>query len=325
MILDLLVDEKQDISQQFIELFSKVNFVYVDHKRRVEAQVSEIEEELGPPSFQRMLVYSTKYNALGTVLSRRYVNAAKIKSGPLILANMMLSPDHISSTPNIRENNKILFLAPHFDEAYLAAILLHKLSGDNIYLYSFSFPKEYRKRIENTYNIFGLKEDDYYLDTLKTTTLYKEKKVIKGIIRELLNDFKPNVVFSVFPEGANFDHMSIAQVAKEVVLTESTADLIYGYVIQSRNKNPIIFPIYSASIYNMILRVFGKDGFGDLFEKYLPFLNHYMKTLSEPLLRMMHEKDLNNIYSLPLEAERIHYYKIPNLLNEEILDKILTY
>ena len=127
MILDLLVDEKQEIQQNFLKLFSKVNFVYVDHKRHVEAQLSEIEEKLGPPSFQKMLVYPKKHNALGTVLSRRYVNAAKIKSGPLKLANMLLSPDHLSSIPNKRENNKILFLAPHFDEAYLAAILLHKL------------------------------------------------------------------------------------------------------------------------------------------------------------------------------------------------------
>ena len=122
MILDLLVDENQEISVDFAKLFSKVNFVHVDPERPLEAQVSQIEERLGEPSIQSMLVYSEKYRVLGTVLSRRYVNAAEIHEGPLRLADMTLLPEHVSSLPNKTGKNRVLFLAPHFDEAYLAAI-----------------------------------------------------------------------------------------------------------------------------------------------------------------------------------------------------------
>jgi hypothetical protein len=80
--------------------FSKVNRVKVNPKRPAEIQVSQIEDEMGKPSIQKMLVYSKKYSALGTVLSRRYVNAAKISMGPLRLADTTLLPDHISSLPN---------------------------------------------------------------------------------------------------------------------------------------------------------------------------------------------------------------------------------
>jgi hypothetical protein len=80
MILDFLTDENQEISADFARQFSKVNRVKVNPKRPAEAQVSQIEDELGKPSIQKMLVYSKKYSALGTILSRRYVNAAKISA-----------------------------------------------------------------------------------------------------------------------------------------------------------------------------------------------------------------------------------------------------
>jgi hypothetical protein len=315
MILDLLVDENQEISLGFTKLFSKVNLVHVHSERPVEAQVLEIEERLGEPSIQSMLIYSKKYCALGTVLSRRYVNAAKIQEGPLRLADMILLPDHFSSLPNKTERNQVLFLAPHFDEAYLAAVLLHKLIGDDVFLCSLTFPEEERSRIRRSYRILGLKKSDYFLDSLKVNQLFKEKEAIRESIRRLIAEFEPTVVYSVFPKGANFDHMAVAQVAREVVLNESTADLIYGYVIQSRNKNPVIFPLFSKSIYRTILQAFGKQGLGTVFEKYLPFLKHYMQTYSEPLLRMIGDKRLSNVYSLPLEAERISKYRLPDLSN----------
>jgi len=315
MMLDLLVDENQEISMDFTELFSKVNFVHVDLERPLEAQVSQIEERLGDPSIQSMLIYSDKYGVLGTVLSRRYVNAAKIHEGPLKLADMTLLPDHLSNLPNKTEKNRVLFLAPHFDEAYLAAILLHKLIGDDVFLHSFTYPKEEKNRIRRAYRILGLKKDDYFLGSLKVNKLFEEKEAMKEIMRRLLDEYKPTVVFSVFPKGANFDHMAVAQVAKKVVLNESTADLIYGYVIQSRNKNPQIFPLFSKTIYGTILQAFGKQGLGKMFQKYLPFLKHYMETYSEPLLRMIGDKRLSDVYSLPLEAERISKYRIPNFLN----------
>jgi hypothetical protein len=315
MILDLLVDENQEISMGFTKLFSKVNSVHVNPERRLEAQVSQIEEKLGAPPIQSMLVYSEKYRTLGTVLSRRYVNAAKIHEGPLKLADMTLLLEHLSNLPKKTEKNRVLFLAPHFDEAYLAAILLHKLIGDDVFLYSFTYPREEKNRIKRAYRILGLKKDDYSLGSLKVNELFEEKKAIKETIRMLLDDFKPTVVFSVFPKGANFDHTAVAQVAKEVVLNESDADLIYGYVIQSRNKNPQLFPLFSKATYGTILQAFGKQGLGKMFEKYLPFLKHYMETYSEPLLRMIGDKRLSDVYSLPLEADRISKYKIPNILD----------
>ena len=314
MILDLLVDENQETPMGFAKLFSKVNFVHVDPERPSEAQVSQIEERLGEPSIQNMLVYSKKHRMLGTVLSRRYVNAAKIHDGPLKLADMTLLPEHLSNLPNKKERNRVLFLAPHFDEAYLAAVLLHKLIGDDVFLYSFTYPKEEKDRIRRAYRILGLKKDDYFLGSLRVNELFKEKEAIKETIGRFLDEFKPTVVFSVFPKGANFDHMAVAQVAKEVVLNESTADLIYGYVIQSRNENPQIFPLFSKTIYGTILQAFGKQGLGKMFRKYLPFLRHYMETYSEPLLRMIGDKRLSDAYSLPLEAERISKYTIPNFL-----------
>ena len=315
MILDLLVDENQEISMGFTKLFSKVNFVHVDPKRPLEAQVSQIEERLGEPSLQSMLIYSNKHGVLGTVLSRRYVNAARIHEGSLRLSDITLSPDHLSILPNETEKNRVLFLAPHFDEAYLAAVLLHKLIGDDVFLYSFTYPKEEENRIRQAYRILGLKKDDYFLDSLKVNGLFEEKGAMKEIMRRLLDKFKPTVVFSVFPKGANFDHMAVAQVVKEVILNESTADLIYGYVIQSRNENPQLFPLFSKTIYGTILQAFGKQGLGKMFKKYLPFLKHYMETYSEPLLRMVGDKRLSDVYSLPLEADRISKYRIPNILN----------
>ena len=318
MILDLLADENQEMSSSFTKLFSKVTFLHVEPERPVEAQVSEIEDRLGEPSIQSMLVYSKKYRMLGTVLSRRYMNAAKIQEGPLRLADMTLSPDHLSSLPNKKERNRVLLLAPHCDEAYIAATLLHKLLGDDVFLYSFTFDKEEKNRIRRAYRTLGLKKDDYFLGSLQINKLFKEKETLREITRGLLDDFKPTVVLSVFPEGANFDHMAVAQVAREVVLNESKADLMHGYVIQSRNKNPQIFPLFSKSVYRTILQAFGKEGLGRMFEKYLPFLKHYMQTYSEPLLRMIGDERLSDVYSLPLEAERISKYRIPNLLNQAI-------
>jgi hypothetical protein len=315
MILDILVEENQELSSRFTKLFSKINFVHGDLERPVEAQVTEIEERLGDPSLQSMLIYSKKYHALGTVLSRRYVNAAKIHEGPLRLADMTLLPDHLSSIPNNRERNRVLFLAPHFDEAYIAAILLHKLIGDDVFLYSFTCPKEEKNRIRRAYRTLGLEKDDYFLGSLQINKLFNEKETLREITSGLLTELEPTVVFSVFPEGASFDHTAVAQVAREVVLNESTADLIYGYVIQSRNKNPQIFPLFSKATYGTILQAFGKQGLGKIFEKYLPFLKHYMGTYSEPLLRMIGDKRLSDVYSLPLEADRISKYRIPNILN----------
>jgi len=320
MILDLCVEENQELSLRFTKLFSKVNFLHVNPERPVEAQVSEIEERLGEPSIQSMLIYSKKYRMLGTVLSRRYVNAARIQEGPLRLADMTLLPDHLSSLPNRKERNRVLFLAPHCDEAYIAAALPHKLLGDDVFLYSFTFNKEDKNRIRRAYRTLGLKKDDYFLGSLQINKLFKEKETLRENTRRLLDDFKPTVVLSVFPEGANFDHMAVAQVAREVVLNESKADLIHGYVIQSRNKNPQIFPLFSKSVYIRILQAFGTEGLGRMFEKYLPFLKHYMQTYSEPLLRMIGNKRLSDVYSLPLEAERISHYRIPNLLNQTIYE-----
>jgi len=314
MILDLLVNYKQKRLPRFTKLFSKVNLVQVDAKSPMEAQVSEIEKSLDQPSLQTMLIYPEKYCPLGTVLSRKYVNAAKISEGPLKLADITLSPIHLSNLPNETLRNRVLFLAPHCDEAYLSAVLLHQLIGDEVFVYSFTHFKGERSRIKRAYEILGLKKDQYFLDSLRMNRLFKEKQSIKEIIRQLLTGFKPTTVFSVFPKGANFDHTAVAQVAREVILNESKADLIYGYVIQSRKTNPIIFPIFSQQEYKTILQAFGKQGLGKLFAKYLPFLKQYMQTYSEPLLRMIGEKKLSDIYSLPLEAERIHNYRIPNFL-----------
>jgi len=71
-------------------------------------------------------------------------------------------------------------------------------------------------------------------------------------------------------------------------------------------------------VYETILQAFGREGFGKIFEKYLPFLKHYMQTYSEPLLRMIGDKKLSDVYSLPLEAERISKYRIPNNLMNDI-------
>jgi len=314
MILNLLVEENRELSLSFTKLFSKVNFVHVNQEHPLEAQVSEIEEKLGEPSIQSMLIYSKKYGALGTVLSRNYVNAAKISEGPLRLADVVLLPDHLLSLPNKRERNRVLFLAPHCDEAYLAAVLLHKLIGDDVFLYSFTFPTEDKNRVRRAYRILRLNKDEYFEGSLKVNNLFKDKEAIKEKIRSLLDEFNPSVVFSVFPKGASFDHLVVAKVAREVVLKESKADLIYGYVIQSRHLHPVVFPLFPKSVYRVILQAFGKHGLGKMFEKYLPFLKHYMQTYSEPLLRMIGDKRLSNVYSLPLEAERISKYIIPNLV-----------
>ena len=314
MILDLLIDENQEISADFARQFSKVNRVKVNPKRPAEAQVSKIEDELGKPSIQKMLVYSEKYSALGTVLRRRYVNAAQISKGTLKLADTTLLPDHISSLPKKNRRNRILFLAPHFDEAYIAAVLPHKLIGDEVFLHAFTFPKEEKDRIKRAYSMLGLTKDDYSLGSLDVNNLFRAKKTIRETLKNLLNQFNPTVVFSIFPKGASFDHIALAQAAKEVTINQSEADLIYGYVIQSRNTNPTIFPLLSEPVNKKILQAFGKQGFGKIFEKYLPYLKHYMQTLSEPLFRMTSEPNMGKFCSLPLEAERITNYKIPNLL-----------
>jgi hypothetical protein len=314
MILDLLIDENQEISADFARQFSKINLVKVNPKRPVEAQVSKIEDELGKPSIQKMLVYSKKYSALGTILSRRYVNAAKLSMGPLKLADTTLLPDHISSLPNKKRRNRVLFLAPHCDEAYIAAVLPHKLIGDEVFLHTFTFPKEEKDSIKRAYNMLGLAKDDYSLGTLSVNNLFRAKKTMRKTLKNLLTQFNPTVVFSVFPKGASFDHIALAQVAKDVTINQSKADLIYGYVIQSRNTNPTIFPLLSEPVNKKILQAFGKQGFGKIFENYLPFLKHYMQTLSEPLFRMTSKPRLGKFCSLPFEAERITNYRIPNLL-----------
>lgn len=314
MILDLLIDENQEIPTDFSKQFSKINLVEVNPKRPLEAQVSEIEDELGKPSIQKILIYSKKYDALGTILSRRYINSAKLSMGPLKIGYTALSPDHISKIPNKKRQNRILFVAPHCDEAYIAAILPHKLMGDKVFLHTFTFPEKERDRIEHAYKMLGLEKDDYSLGTLSVNNLFREKKTIRETLENLLSRFNPSVVFSVFPKGASFDHIAVAQVVKDVIMTRSKADLIYGYVIQSRKPNPIIFPLLSEPICEKLLRAFGKDGFGEIFENYMVYLKHYMQTLSEPLFRMAGKPGIGSFGSVPLEAERITNYRIPNLL-----------
>jgi len=309
--LDLLADEEEEVSKSFIKLFSEVNSIDVDIDCPVETQVKEIEERMGEPSHERMLVYSTKQSALGVVLSRRYLNAARIDDGPLKLGDMSFLPDHLSKLPNENEN-RVLFLAPHCDDAYIAAILLHKQMNDDVFLHSFTFSNKNEAKVRRALHILGLREDDYTLGSLEDTELFKEKETIRETIRELLAEFKPTVVFSVFPKGANFDHTAVAQVAREVILNESSAELIYGYVLQSRNRNPTIFPIFSKTTYEAIMKAFGNQGFNTIFGKYVPFLKGYMHTYSEPILRMIGSKRTTNVYSLPLEAERISQYRIPN-------------
>lgn len=312
--LDLLADEEQGISSKLLELFTNVNRIEVKPKCPMEKQVSQIEDTLGYPPIQRMLIYSSGYETLGLVLSRRYLSAAKIDSGPLRLADTVLKPDHLSFLPNNNKKNSILFLAPHCDEAYLAAVLLHTLMRDKVFLCTFTFPEKEKNRVKSAYNMLGLEDDDYFLASMQPNSLSEEKQAIANIVRRLIGEIKPTVVFSVFPEGANFDHMTVAQVTRRIVLKESTADLIYGYALQSRNRNPVIFPIFTESVYRDIMKAFGKQGLGDVFKKYLPFLEWCMKTYSEPLLRMIGNEELKNIYSLPLEAERISNYRIPNTI-----------
>ena len=47
MILDVLVDRPEDLSEEFIALFARVNYAHVDSTRPVEAQVIELEERFG--------------------------------------------------------------------------------------------------------------------------------------------------------------------------------------------------------------------------------------------------------------------------------------
>lgn len=312
MKLYLSVEHDQEIPSSFTNLFTEVNFAYVDSKRPIEAQVSQIEKRLGAPPVRSMLVYSEKLASLGTVLSRRYINAAKISDGPLKLGGLSLAPDHISCLPNQNRENRILFLAPHCDEAYIAAVLPHKLMGDDVFLHSFTHPSEQTNNIENAYALLGLDKDDYSLGSFKLNDLFKAKKAIEKTVLDLFEELEPTVVFSVHPGGANFDHISVAQVVRDVVLHQSEADLLYGYVIQSRNTNPVVFPLFPESTKKVILQAFGKQGFGKMFHDYLPFLERYMHTLSEPLLRLIGQGKLPNLYSLPLEAERLSNYIIPN-------------
>lgn len=76
--LDLLADEEQEISPKLLDLFQNVNRIEADPDRPIEDQVSEIEETLGYPPIEKMLIYSGKYETLGLVLSRRYLNAAPL-------------------------------------------------------------------------------------------------------------------------------------------------------------------------------------------------------------------------------------------------------
>ncbi|TRO52900.1 hypothetical protein E2P61_02650 [Candidatus Bathyarchaeota archaeon] len=314
MILDLLINQDQEIPADFSKQFSKINLIKINPKSPLETQVSKIEEVLGKPTIEKMLIYSKKYNSLGTILSRRYINSAKLSTGPLKLGNTALSPDHVSKIPSKKRRNRILFLAPHFDEAYIGAILPHKVIGDRVFLQTFTFPEKERHRIERAYSILGLEKDDYSLGALCVNNLFRAKKTIRTTLENLLDQFNPTVVFSVFPKGANFDHIAVAQVAKDIVMTQSKADLIYGYVLQSRKINPIIFPIFSEPICEKILDAFGRNGFGKIFETYMLYLKHYMQTLSEPLFRMASKPGIDRFGSFPLEAERIANYRIPNLL-----------
>lgn len=314
MRLDIVVADKQELPAAFTELFSEVNHACVDDEQPVEAQVSAIEEKLGAPSLESMLIYSEKYSSLGTVLSRRYANAAKIGQGPLKMGDAFLSPVHVSCLPNESNRNRILFLAPHFEEAYIAAVLPHKTLGDEVFLHSFTSMKE-TERIKQVYKLLGLSKDDYALGSLEVNSLFKKKDALRKIIWQLLDEYNPDAVFSVYPDCANFDHIAVAEVVKDIVLKQTEKDLIYGHVIQSRNKNPVLFPLLSETAGNQILKAYGKSGFGELFKKYLTYLRHEMHAFSEPLLRMIGEGRLQNVYTLPLETERMANYRIPNLLD----------
>jgi hypothetical protein len=318
--LDLVCDKEQEVT--FTKLFKKVNRVDVCTENSVlAAPISEIEEEFGDPSIGKMLIYSKTHNKLGRVLSRRYVNSAQINDGPLRLVDDTLLPDHLSTFPNGTKKNRVLFLTPHCDEPYLAAALLHKVIGDQVFVHSLTFEfKDLKKNVIRAYQTLGLEKNDYSLGSLSENYLINEIDIIKEIIRDLLREFKPTVVYSVFPNDSHFDHMAAAQAAREIILNESKADLMYGYTIVTKNNNPIIFPLFDRWIYEKILQAFGKEGFGKIFLKFLPFLKWYLQTHSGPILRMIGSEKLStNIYSLPLEAERISNYIIPSCKKASIL------
>jgi hypothetical protein len=312
--LDLVVSEKCELPAAFVGIFSKICYAYVDERRQEEAQVSQIEEALGTPSVDCMLVYSEKYNGLGKVLSRRYVNAAEIGNGCLKIGDLSLLPVHLSFLPNGKEHNRILFLAPHSDEAYLAAVLLHRLRGDQVFVHSFA-PMNEMDEVKRGYSMLGLGENDYEIGSLEVNHLFAQKHTIEEIVLRLLDEFKPNVVFSVHLDTANFDHIAVAQVVKKAVLSKTGIDLIYGHVIQSRNRKPVVFPIFTKEVAQKIFRAFGSNGFGKVFSKYLAYLKLEMQTFSEPLMRMIGDGRLQNIYSLPIEAERMENYRIPSFLS----------
>lgn len=317
MILDFLTgDEVSKPSRKFMQLFSSVNPIYVNPKRPVEEQVSYIEDQMGEPSLDRMFVYFPKHKLLGIVLSRRYPNAAMLDRGPLKLGDTYVSPNHIGKLPRRSKPSRILFLAPHFDEAYLGMATLHKQFGDQVFIHSFTSSTDVKRRIKVAYRLLGLEADEYSFGSLPLNRLFKHKKQIKETIREFLTDLRPTAVLSVFPKGSSFDHIAIAKSAREVVLKESSADLIYGYVIQSRHRNPTFFPLFPKSLYETILTAYGKKGMGKFFEKYMPFLKVYMQTYSEPILRMIGERKLSNVYSFPLQPARASTYRIPHFLGE---------
>ena len=313
LILDLVVGEERDLPGAFVEKFSKVNYALVDDRFPVESQVSRIEGELGAPDLDRMLVFSDRFRSLGTVLSRRYVNAAEIGVGPLKIGGACLSPVHLSLLPDNGKPNRVLFLAPHADEAYLAAVLPHRLAGDKVFLHSFT-PMEDMDEVRRGYGLLGLSEDDFNVGSLRVNSLHLEKSKIGETILRLVDEFNPDVVFSVSPDTANFDHIAVSQVVREVVLKQTGIDVIYGHVIQSRNRKPVIYLLLSGSVARRIFRAFGKRGFGEVFTRYLAYLKNEMQTFSEPLIRMIGEGKLQNVYSLPIEAERIENYRIPSFL-----------
>jgi hypothetical protein len=297
-------------------LFAKVNLFEVDKTRPMEEQVGELDGLMDESSFDKILVYPRKLKSLGVVLSRWQINSIMQSSGPLKLGKFDFSIDHISKLPGEQKRREVLVVLPHPDEEYLGIIALHKIIGDSVTLYSFTSTEKGKHVVERAYETLGLTKNEYIIDTFKFNQLFRYKENMKRTIRELLSELRPDTVISIYPLSSNFDHITVAQCVDPIVLGETSANLIYGYTIQSRPINPSMFPIYTKNVYDRILDTFGRRGFAESFKRYMPFLKRYLQHFSEPIWRLLGEKKLENVFTVPLQPRRLTDYLLPFVFTE---------
>lgn len=154
---------------------------------------------------------------------------------------------------------KVLAIGAHYDDVELGCggtLLKHKDNGDEIYILVVT-ESDYSNR-SNNHNRFkndAIREGEATAEFVgaklipgdfPTLELKSDKNLINYIIK-IVEDVKPDVVYTHFIGDQHLDHKAVAECS---LIATRTVDNVYAYVSNIYDTNPVFEPNYFVDISN---------------------------------------------------------------------------